>query len=398
MNALMRIQNKPELSDIFKHFLNSEKTGGLILIFCTAISILVANSPAADGYLHFWHSKFALNVQSVHLDFSLEDWINEGLMTIFFLMIGLEIERELYVGELKSLNHALLPIMAAVGGMVVPALIHFGFNHGSATQAGIGIPMATDIAFSLGLLSLLGSKSPPALKIFLTAVAIIDDLGAVIIIAIFYTREFSLINLSIALGIFLLMILLNRLNIFIIWIYLVLGLFMWYFMLKSGVHATVSGVLLAFAIPFRKNWVDHPSYKLQKFLHHPVNLLIIPLFALANAGIQLLPGWTNQLQSTNGLGIIFGLLLGKPSGIFGFCLLAVRLKWCRLPEGIPWKILLSAGILAGIGYTMSIFISNLAFSEDGTLVEQSKIAVVLASLLSGAIGLFALTWTLRKPT
>ncbi|MFI5156250.1 MAG: Na+/H+ antiporter NhaA [Chitinophagales bacterium] len=392
----MRRQRKPEFTEIFKHFLHSEKTGGLILIFCTVVSILVANSPAANDYLHFWHSKLALNVQSVHLDFSLEDWINEGLMTIFFLMIGLEIERELYVGELKNINHAILPIMAAVGGMVVPALIHFGLNHGSPTQAGMGIPMATDIAFSLGLLSLLGTKSPPALKIFLTALAIIDDLGAVIVIAIFYTREFSLMHLSIALGIFMFMIILNRLNVFIIWIYLLLGIFMWYFMLKSGVHATVSGVMLAFAIPFRKNWVDHPSSRLQKFLHQPVNLLIIPFFALANTGIQLSSGWVAQLKSPNSLGIIFGLFLGKPIGIYCFCLLAVSMKWCRLPVGIQWKVLLSAGILAGIGYTMSIFISNLAFGESGTLVEQSKIAVVFGSLLSGILGLFALKWTLRK--
>ena len=392
----MRKLNKTELSEIFKHFLRSEKAGGLILIICTAISIIMANSTASEGYLQFWQRNFNLHIGFIQLNFTLEHWINEALMTVFFLMIGLEIERELYVGELKSFDHALLPILAAVGGMLAPALIHFAFNHGTPTQPGMGIPMATDIAFSLGLLSLLGSKCPPALKIFLTALAIIDDLGAVIIIAIFYTQEFSIVYLSIALGIFMIMILLNRLNVFILWIYMLLGVFMWYFMLKSGVHATVSGVLLAFAIPFRGSWDNHPSHRLQKSLHLPVNLLIIPLFAMANTGIKLLPGWREALYSSNSLGIILGLFLGKPIGVFCIIFFAARLKWCKLPASISWKLLFGTGMLAGIGYTMSIFISNLAFGEFGTFAEESKIAVVLGSLCSGILGLSTLSIMLRK--
>jgi len=384
------------LSQLFTHFFKSGKAGGLILIGCTVISLLIANSRAGETYQHFWHSTLNLSFQHIHLDYSVEAWINDGLMTIFFLMVGLEIERELYVGELSDFKNALLPVVAAVGGMAVPALIHFSFNHGASTQPGIGIPMATDIAFSLGMLSLLGNKVPPALKIFLTALAIIDDLGAVIIIAVFYTKGFSVMNLAIALGIFGFLIILNRLNIFKIWIYLIAGIFMWYFMLKSGVHATISGVLLAFAIPFRKVDAINPSYKLQHALHNPVNFVIVPLFALANTGIHLATDWYNHLYSGNSLGIMFGLVNGKPAGIFALCWIAVKMKWCALPESINWKLLLGAGALAGIGFTMSIFITNLAFTDDLSLVQDSKIAVLLGSLIAVIIGITILFLSCRQ--
>ena len=384
------------LSQVFKDFFNSEKAGGFILIFCTILSLLIANSKLGDGYLHFWHSSLNLSFPGARLNYSIEHWINDGLMTIFFLMVGLEIERELYVGELSDFRNALLSIAAAVGGMLFPALIHFAFNHGTHTQPGIGIPMATDIAFALGMLSLLGNRIPPSLKIFLTALAIIDDLGAVIIIAIFYTKEFSVINLGIALGIFGFLLILNRLRVYRLWIYLIAGVLMWYFMLKSGVHATISGVLLAFAVPFHKDDSINPSYKLQHALHKPVNYLIIPIFALANTGIPLAQGWYNQLSDGNSLGIILGLLLGKPIGIFMLCWIAVKMKWSVLPQGINWRILLGAGALAGIGFTMSIFITNLAFESKIELIEGSKITVLLASLFAALIGLAGLFLSCKR--
>jgi len=386
----MTNNTSPGLSNIFKDFFKSEKAGGLILIFCTIISLLIANSGWGNGYTHFWHSPLNLSFSTIKLDYSVEEWINDGLMTVFFLMVGLEIERELYVGELSDFKNALLPIVAAIGGMAIPALIHFYFNHGTTTQSGIGVPMATDIAFSLGVLSLLGSRVPPSLKIFLTALAIIDDLGAVIIIAVFYTKDFSAVNLFIAIGIFLFLLILNRLKVYKIWVYLVPGALMWYFMLKSGVHATISGVLLAFAIPFNKDDSVNPSYKLQHALHNIVNFFIIPLFALANTGIQLAAGWLNHLYSKNSIGIIAGLVLGKPIGIFVLSWFVIAMKWCRLPEGTDLKKLLGAGILAGIGFTMSIFITNLAFTGETEIIQDSKIAVLLASMLAAVAGMIIL--------
>lgn len=383
------------LSSLFTHFFKSGKAGGLILILCTVLSLILANSGAGESYIHFWHAHLNLSFSGVRLDYSVEEWINDGLMAIFFLMVGLEIERELYAGELSDFKNALLPVIAAIGGMAIPALVHYLFNRGTATQPGIGIPMATDIAFSLGMLSLLGNKVPPSLKIFLTALAIIDDLGAVIIIAVFYTKDFSALNLAIALGIFGVLLILNRLKVYSIWIYGVAGVFMWYFMLKSGVHATISGVLLAFAIPFVKDDRINPSYKLQHALHNPVNYLIIPIFALANTGIHLAADWYQHLRTDNSMGIMAGLALGKPIGIFGLCWLAVAFKWCRLPEGVNWKILLGAGILAGIGFTMSIFISNLAFDKI-PLIEESKIAVLIASFAAALAGLVVLSLSCRK--
>ena len=259
-----------KLTKLFTDFFNSGKTGGIVLIACTVISILIANSALGEGYLHFWHHSIGFNVGSIDMHHPVEYWVNDGLMAIFFLMIGLEIERELYAGELSSVSNALLPVIAALGGMLTPALFHFIFNHGTPEQAGIGIPMATDIAFALGILSLLGNRVPPSLKIFLAALAIIDDLGAIIVIAIFYTEGFSLAHFGGAMGIFALLFIFNRLRIHYLIVYLIPGVFMWYFMLKSGVHATISGILLAFAIPFGNGTEQSISYKLHHFLHKHV--------------------------------------------------------------------------------------------------------------------------------
>jgi NhaA family Na+:H+ antiporter len=371
---------------LFQKFFNSEKAGGLILICCTSLSLFLANSLLGSEYIHFWHKSASLNIGNITIPFSIEQWINDGLMTIFFLLIGLEIERELYIGELSIVRNATLPILAAIGGMVIPALIHFAFNHGKPQQSGIGIPMATDIAFSLGVLSLIGRRIPLSLKIFLTALAIIDDLGAVIIIAVFYTKGLSLIYLGMALCLFAILIFLNRKNVFSLWIYLIAGIFLWYCLYRSGIHPTLSGILLAFAIPFRKNMDNQPSSILQHALHKPVNLFIIPIFALANTAIHLPANWKTEILNSNGLGIIFGLLLGKPIGITLFSLGGIALGIARMPEGMNTKKLIGLGLLAGIGFTMSIFISNLAFPNNPVLIEDSKTSVLIASLTAAILG------------
>ena len=380
------------LTKLFREFFESEKTGGLILVFCTVASILIANSALGPGWLHFWHAHLDLSFGAVPLDYSVEHWVNDGLMAVFFLLVGLEIEREIYIGELADIRNALLPILAAAGGMLIPAGFHFFFNHGRPEQAGFGIPMATDIAFALGVLSLLGNKVPASVKIFLTALAIIDDLGAILVIAIFYTKGLALAWLGGAAVILLLLLLFNKLKINKLVFYILPGILLWYCMLRSGIHATLSGVLLAFVIPFRKVEDEslNPSYRLQHFLHKPVAFGILPLFALANTGILFLAGWPQGLLSANSLGILIGLVLGKPIGILLFCLLAIRTGWCRMPEGMRWSHLLGAGLLAGIGFTMSIFITNLAFS-DVDHIQSSKIAILFASLLASCLGFAALS-------
>lgn len=375
----------PPLTKLFKEFFESEKAGGLILVGCTLASILLTNSGAGDAWLHFWHSRLDLSVGAVPLDYSIEHWVNDGLMAIFFLLVGLEIERELYIGELADFSKALLPIIAAIGGMLAPAAVHFLFNRGTPWQHGFGIPMATDIAFALGVLSLLGNKVPGSVKVFLTALAIIDDLGAILVIAIFYSKSISLIWLALALGIFLLLLLLNKLKVNKLVFYIIPGVIMWYCMLRSGIHATLSGVLLAFAIPFRKATTINPSDLVQHALHKPVAFFILPAFALANTGILLSSGWTASLGSSNSLGIICGLVLGKPVGVLLCCWLAIRSGLCRLPEDIGWMQVAGLGVLAGVGFTMSIFIANLAFDAAET-IQFSKIAILAASLVASLLG------------
>jgi NhaA family Na+:H+ antiporter len=310
-------------------------------------------------------------------------------MAIFFLLIGLEIEREFYIGELSILKNASLPVVAAIGGMATPTLLHFMLNHSAETAAGIGIPMATDIAFALGVLSLLGSSVPVSLTIFLTALAIIDDLGAIAVIALFYASDFSLLYLVLALGIFAGLLTLNRLGVHRLPFYLVPGFFMWYFMLKSGIHASIAGILLAFAVPFGRGDEASPSYKLQHFLHKPVAFIIMPLFALANTGIPLTGNWIAGLATSNSLGIFAGLFVGKPLGIVLFSFLAVKSGLSELPGDVDWKHIIAVGFLSGIGFTMSIFITILAF-DNPELVQGSKISILLSSLLAGAAGFLIL--------
>lgn len=386
--------NKIKL-DLFRDFFHSEKSGGFILITCTVVSLIIANSAWGSAYDHFWHSKLDLSFGGVQLNYSIEHWVNDGLMAVFFLLVGLEIERELYVGELSSVKNAMLPILAAVGGMAFPALIHFLFNAGSETQSGFGIPMATDIAFALGILSLAGNKIPVSLKIFLTALAIIDDLGAITVIAVFYTKGFSVYYFFAAMIIFLLLFIAGKRKVYNLLLYLVGGVIMWYCMLKSGVHSTIAGVLLAFAIPFHKEDDKNPSYKLQHFLHKPVAFFILPVFALANTSI-VLPGNVLEIFSAdNSLGIIIGLIAGKFLGIFLISYLAVKSGVASLPTDVNWRHILGVAFLGGIGFTMSIFIANLAFSEPN-LISASKLSILVASAVAAVVGLIILIGTRRR--
>ena len=366
-----------KLTRLFEEFFHSEKAGGLILMACTAFSLVLANSTWSEGYQHLWHMPLASK--------PLEFWINDGLMTIFFLLVGLEIEREIYVGEFSDVRKAMLPILAALGGMFVPAAIHFALNRGTDYQSGFGIPMATDIAFSLGILSLLGSRVPPMLKVFLTALAIIDDLGAILIIAIFYSEGLVWLYLVLSFVVFGTMLILNRMQANQIWVYLVLGIVLWYCLYQTGVHPTITGVLLAFALPFRDGGEQSPSYRLQHILHKPVAFLILPVFALANTAIPVSSDIFQSMLNTNHLGIAGGLVIGKPLGILLFSVTGIALGWCALPEGVKTTHLLGAGMLAGIGFTMSIFITLLAFA-DPVVINHAKVAVLLASLIAGLLG------------
>jgi NhaA family Na+:H+ antiporter len=369
----------------FKEFFESEKSGGIILLFATIISLIAANSFLQLSYLNFWNTPLGSH--------TFVTWINDGLMAIFFLYIGLELEREIYQGELSHLKKASLPIFAAMGGMVVPALIFLSFNFGTPGQSGAGIPVATDIAFAIGILSLLGKRVPLSLKIFLTALAVIDDLGAILVIALFYTSSLSVIYLAAAIGIFLILIIFNRMHVFSLIPYLAGGLLMWYCMLQSGVHATLAGVLLAFAIPFRSGTKETPSAKLLHLLHKPVSFAILPIFALANTALVFKGGWTALIEPAP-LGIILGLLIGKPLGIWLFSFLSVKFGICKLPGEIRMKHILGVGFLGGIGFTMSIFITLLAFNSPD-LINLSKMAIIAGSLISGLTGLLWLNVTLK---
>jgi NhaA family Na+:H+ antiporter len=316
-------------------------------------------------------------------------------MAIFFLLIGLELEREVYIGELSNLKKATLPIFAALGGMIVPALLYLSLNFGTETQSGAGIPMATDIAFALGILSLLGNKVPTSLKVFLTALAVIDDLGAILVIAIFYTNDLNLVNLGIALGIFAVLLIMNRLKVRNLIPYLLLGIAMWYFMLNSGVHATISGVLLAFAIPFGNGDKKSTSYLLQHWLHKPVAFIILPVFALANTAIIINSDWHYALTHHYTIGIALGLIVGKFLGISIFSYAAVKSKICQLPEDLNWKSIFGVSFLGGIGFTMSIFITLLAFN-DNEHISNAKIMILISSLIAGLIGYLLLKNILNK--
>lgn len=376
-----------KLTTLFKEFYESEKSAGIILLIVTILSLLLANSALHEPYINFW--QYDVGGHSV------THWINDALMAIFFLLIGLELEREIYIGELSDLKNASFPIISAFGGFLIPAAIFLLFNFGLPTQGGAGIPMATDIAFAIGILSLLGNRVPASLKIFLTAVAVIDDLVAIIVIALFYTKTLIWSNLFISLSIFAALLILNRLKVQKLAPYLLGGVAMWYFMYNSGVHATITGVLLAFAIPFGNGTSTSVSYKLQHFLHKPVAFIILPLFAIANTAIAIGSDWHSGLSESNSLGIIVGLVIGKPIGIITFALIGVALGACTLPKNLQWKNILGVGLLSGIGFTMSIFITILAYNDE-LLINNSKIAIIIASIVAGISGYTVLRLSLKE--
>ncbi len=379
---------------VFKRFFRSEMAGGFVLIFCTIVTMIIANSSFGINYIHFWHSN-ALSPGFLQLPATIEHWINDGLMSIFFLLVGLEIEREIYVGEFSNLKKALLPIFAALGGMLIPGLIYMALNYNLPTRSGFGVPMATDIAFALGMLSLAGKRVPASLKVFLTALAIIDDIGAILIIGIFYTHGFSLLYFGLALLVFAFLLVLNRLGVSRLRWYLIPGIILWYLMLQSGIHATIAGILLAFAVPFINNDNENPSYKLQNRLHTPVAFVILPLFALANTAILIPADILRSLQSRSSLGILAGLIIGKLVGVLLFSFVAVKTKLANISPDINKVHMVGAAILAGIGFTMSIFITNLAFS-DPEIISSAKLSILVASTFAAVAGVLILRSLKRK--
>lgn len=371
-------------TNLFLDFFKSEKSSGIVLILVTILSLYITNSSAQDSYLSFWHKDL--------FGFSIEHWVNDVLMSFFFLLIGLELKREFKGGELSSLKKASLPVFGAIGGMLIPAAIYLYFNFGTDTQSGYGIPMATDIAFALGALSLLGNRVPLSIKVFLTALAVIDDLGAIVVIAIFYTKTLIWLNVFASLGIFAVLLFMNKYKVKSLAVYLIGGVGMWYFMHHSGIHSTITGVLLAFAIPSDISSKKSPSEKLQHWLHYPVPFIVLPIFAMANTAVVIGNDWSSFIFQDYSLGVFFGLVLGKPVGITLFVFLAVKLKLCVLPEGINWIELIGVTILAGIGFTMSIFVTLLAF-ENELIINNTKFIVLISSLTAGVIGYFWLHFT-----
>jgi NhaA family Na+:H+ antiporter len=369
----------------FRDFFRSEQIGGIILIFSVFVSLSIANSPLGEDFANLLSAEFGYSSSNLDLEYSLAQWINDGLMAIFFLLIGLEIKREIIEGELSSPRKAAMPIFAALGGMFLPAAIYFIFNSNLETISGWGIPMATDIAFALGVLSLLGKRVPASLKVFLAALAIVDDLGAILVIAIFYTSELHWEQLLYSAGILALLISMNYLGVKRLFFYIIPGLFLWYFIHHSGIHATIAGVLLALTIPSNPIKRTSPLEHLEHLIVRPVNFLIMPIFALANTNIRFESKMLDGLTSPLGLGIIFGLALGKPLGVTFFSWIAVKSGFASLPSRANWKHVFGLGLLAGIGFTMSIFIALLSFSNPDFNIE-AKFSILVSSLLAGVSG------------
>lgn len=373
------------LSLYFKKFFNNSQSSGIILIFCVLISLLIANSSAAENFQHFLDQEVGTHLFG--LEYPVSIWINDGLMAVFFLLVGLEIKRELVEGELSSFKNASLPIFAAVGGMLVPAVIYSIFNTGTEYSNGWGIPMATDIAFSLAIISMLGKKIPNSIKIFLAALAIVDDLGAILVIAIFYTEQIHWSYLLLSFAVTALLFILNFLKVTKTIFYIIPGLFLWYFLHHSGIHATIAGVLLAFSIPTNASNVEiSPLEKLEHQLHIPVSFLIMPIFALTNTNITFSSEMVAGVTSTLGLGIICGLVLGKLIGINLFSLIAIKLKLSSLPQNSNWLQMIGVGLLAGIGFTMSIFIALLSFKGEIPIQDEAKFAILIASFIAAIAG------------
>ncbi|REC60875.1 Na+/H+ antiporter NhaA [Chryseobacterium pennae] len=383
------------LSLYFKRFFNNSQASGIILIFCVLISLLIANSSLAESFQNFLDKE--IGTHQFQLKYPVSIWINDGLMAVFFLLVGLEIKRELVEGELSSFKNASLPIFAAVGGMLVPAVIYSIFNYGTEYSNGWGIPMATDIAFSLAIISMLGKKIPNSIKIFLAALAIVDDLGAILVIAIFYTDQIHWTYLLLSFGVTALLFALNFLKVTKTIFYIIPGLFLWYFLHHSGIHATIAGVVLAFSIPTNASNVEiSPLEKLEHQLHIPVSFLIMPIFALTNTNITFSNDMVAGATSTLGLGIICGLILGKLIGINLFSLIAIKLKLSSLPQNSNWTQMIGVGLLAGIGFTMSIFIALLSFKGEILIQDEAKFAILIASFIAAILGFTILSISSKR--
>lgn len=380
----------------FRKFIQSQTSGGIILIFCVIISMIVANTSLGPHFAALLNYVVGFKTESIDLEYSISAWINDGLMAIFFLMVGLEIKRELIEGELASLKQASLPILAALGGVIAPAAIYHSLNSGLPTDAGWAIPMATDIAFAVAIITMLGKNVPASLKIFLAALAIVDDLMAILVIAIFYSKSLEYTYLLYAGGFVLLLVAFNRLGIKNLAFYLIPGAFIWYFIHHSGIHATIAGVITAFTIPTTEDDQESPLEKLEHMLVNPVNFLIIPVFALANTNITFVDGMIEGLLTPLGLGIILGLVIGKPVGIFLFSWIAVKVGLSKMPERSTWVHLLGVGMIAGIGFTMSIFISLLSFPNSEILMAEAKFSILIGSLLSALLGSMVLLLSARR--
>ncbi|RAK02738.1 NhaA family Na+:H+ antiporter [Larkinella arboricola] len=377
---------KGTLYRLFQNFVQSGSVGGIILILCVFVSLFIANSSSGTPFEQLLSTEIGYASENLHLRYSVLIWINDGLMAIFFLMVGLEIKRELIEGELSSLKKAALPIFAALGGVLVPASIYYAFNQGTETAGGWGIPMATDIAFALAVVTLLGKRVPASLKIFLAALAIVDDLAAIVVIAVFYSTDLHVTYLAYAAAIFAGLLLMNWRGVTHPVFYLIPGLFIWYFIHHSGIHATIAGVLTAFTLPTTEDDTPSTLEKVEHALIKPVNFIIMPLFALVNTNIRFESGMLEGLTTTLGLGILLGLVVGKPLGISLFSWLSVKAGWCVLPAGARWRHLIGLGILGGIGFTMSIFIALLSFPAQPEVAAKAKFAILTASTLAGVLG------------
>lgn len=376
-----------------KSIFGSEQSSGIILIICVIFSLLIANSSAGSLLTELLNHPFGY--ADWHLEYSLATWINDGLMAVFFLLVGLEIKREILEGELSDIKKASLPLFAAIGGMLIPALIYFLINHDTEYHAGWGIPMATDIAFSLAILSLLGKRVPVALKVFLAALAIVDDLGAILVIAIFYTTQLEWMYLGYSAAIVILLIILNLRKVSQPIFYIIPGLFLWYFMHHSGIHATIAGVILAFCIP-NKTAKGSTLKRIEHQLHKPVSYFIMPIFAFANTNIYIDPNVFSNFFNPLSYGIMGGLILGKFIGISSFSFIAIKLKLSQLPEKTNWSSIFGVALLAGIGFTMSIFLAILSFPGHIDIQNEAKVAILLASLVSGVAGFMILKFNLNK--
>ena len=383
--------------NVFKVFFKSSNAGGILLFVCVILSLIVANTPMAASLQNLLDYKIGYESESIHLNYSILLWINDGLMAIFFLLVGLEIKREIVEGELSSPKKASLPILCAIGGAVVPAIIYLSLNAGKDTSSGWGIPMATDIAFALAVINLLGNKIPSSLKIFLAALAIVDDLIAILVIALFYSSGIDVTYLMYGGAGLAILIAMNRMNIQNPYLYLIPGVFIWYFVHHSGIHATIAGVLVAMTIPTNDTADESPLERLEHALVKPVNFFIIPLFAFANTNITLESDMINGLTNSLGLGIGLGLLVGKPVGILLTSYLCSKLKISSLPLGANWMHILGVGLLAGIGFTMSIFIGILSFASP-IYVAEAKLSILISSLLAGIIGFIVLRLQSNKHT